>query len=298
MERNLQELLANFYEGIYIVDTSRKIIFWNNGSERITGYKAEEVINKFCYNNILQHITEDGKNLCFGGCPLHETIETGEIRESDVYLHHKEGHRIPVTVKSIPLRDDKGNVVAAIEVFTDLRFQQNQYIDNRKLRELLTTDPLTEIPNRRYLDFYLKNLVNENEEFGTSFGILFFDIDDFKNVNDHYGHNIGDEILKLVSRTLKNNVRGEDKIGRWGGEEFIGVIYCDTNESLNTVAEKLRTLVQKSYYDIVESDRIKVTVSIGGTLYKKGEDISNTIERADKLMYVSKQNGKNQTNIE
>jgi diguanylate cyclase (GGDEF)-like protein/PAS domain S-box-containing protein len=298
MDQNLHQLLSYFYEGVYIVDINRKIIFWNTGSERITGYKAEDVVNKFCYNNILRHVTADGKELCFGGCPLHDTLVTGKINEAEVFLHHREGYRVPVSVKSIPLKDDSGTIVAAIEVFTDLRFRKNQQDENRELKELLTVDALTQIPNRRYLDFYLENLVNENVQFDTSFGILFFDIDDFKNVNDFFGHLIGDEVLKLVSKTLKSNVRGNDKVGRWGGEEFIAIVMCENNAELALVSEKLRILVQKSAYEIPESDIIKVTVSIGGTIFNKGENISDTINRADKLMYKAKQNGKNQSQIE
>lgn len=298
MNYELQELLGYFYEGVYIVNTKRQIIFWNKGSERITGYTAEEVQNSFCYNNILRHVTASGKELCHDGCPLHHTLQTGSLNEAEVFLHHKEGHRVPVAVKSIPLKDDEGNIVAAIEVFTDLRYRESKYKENRELKQLLTIDELTRIPNRRYLDFSLRKKVEEFNEFETPFGILFFDIDFFKYVNDTYGHNIGDEVLKLMAKTLVNNVRTNDIVGRWGGEEFIAVITCKSKESLEFVAEKLRILVEKSSYELDEKTEIQFTVSVGGTMYQKGEDIKETIDRADKLMYKSKVNGRNQTHIE
>lgn len=298
MDAKFNELLMDFFEGVYIVDTTRKIIFWNSGSERITGYTAKEVLNKHCFNNILRHVDSNGKELCFNGCPLHSTLATGKNSNSEVFLHHKEGHRVPVSVKSMPLKDEKGIIIGAIEVFTDLRFNKNNYVENRELKELLSTDTLTGIPNRRFLDFYLSNLVNENKQFNTSFGILFFDIDDFKKVNDIHGHNIGDEILKMVAKTLKSNVRGVDRVGRWGGEEFISIISCEKQSELKVVAEKLRILVASSSYQIDSNTNLQVTVSIGGTLYRNEEDITTTIERADKLMYQSKQEGKNKTSIE
>ena len=135
-------------------------------------------------------------------------------------------------------------------------------------------------------------------KFEKPFVLLFFDIDNFKNVNDFYGHSIGDEILKMVAKTLSNNVRSNDIIGRWGGEEFIGIISCDNKEILFNVAEKLRILVQKSYYKIVESDDINVTVSIGGTMINKKDDVVSLINRADQLMYASKSKGKNQVHVE
>jgi len=291
------DLIQHLFEGVYIVDQSRKIVFWNSGSEKITGYTAEEVVGEHCYHNILKHVTPDGKELCFDGCPLHHTLATGEIQQNDVYLHHKDGYRVPVSVKTFPLRDADGNITASVEVFTDSRYQKSNHQENRKLRELLTIDTLTNVPNRRYLEFQLETLVREYKQFKTNFGILFFDIDHFKNVNDTYGHNVGDEILRIVAGTLRNTVRGKDTIGRWGGEEFIGLIKVDSLEGLMILSEKLRVLVEKSSYSMSETEELKVTISVGGTLYRAGESYIDLIQRADELMYYSKQNGRNRSTI-
>ena len=292
-DKKYLELLSYLYEGVYVVDQHRKIVFWNKGSEEITGYSAEEVTESYCYNNILRHVSEDGKNLCFDGCPLHHTLATGELQEADVFLHHKEGHRIPVKVKSIPIYDSEENIVAAIEVFTDERYKKDTYSENRKLKELLVTDPLTKISNRRYLDFHLESCKKEADEFETTFGLLFFDIDKFKGVNDTYGHDIGDEILKLMSRTISSNIRGDDKIGRWGGEEFIAVIKIDHLGGLEKIANKLRLLVSKSEHKLENDEELRVTVSIGGTLYKPGESLIELVKRADSYMYQAKEKGRN-----
>lgn len=297
IDKNYQNLLSYLYEGVYIVDMNRKIIFWNSGSEQITGYKAEEVMNSFCYNRILRHVSVDGKELCFNGCPLHHTLITGEIQEAEVFLHHKEGHRIPVNVKSIPVYDDDENIIGAIEVFTDERHKRETFSENRKLKEMLITDPLTMISNRRYLEFHLENLRNESLEFKTTFGLLFFDIDYFKNINDTYGHDIGDEVLKLTARTISSNIRGEDKIGRWGGEEFLVIIRTENTKSLNKIANKLRLLVSNSAYKHQLGKEIKVTVSIGGTLFTGDETVPELIKKADSNMYLSKANGRNRVTI-
>jgi len=297
IEKDYQEVLSYLYEGVYVVDVNRKILFWNSGSEQITGYKSAEVINHFCHDNILQHVTADGKQLCFGGCPLHHTLKTGDIMEADVFLHHKDGHRVPVTVKSIPVYDKDEKIVAAIEVFTDSRYKKATYDENRRLRELLTIDELTNISNRRHIEFYLNNLKNEAKEFDLDFGLLFIDIDHFKNVNDTYGHNVGDEILKLVSQTLNANVRGEDKIGRWGGEEFLAVLKVNNDNELQSIAEKLRLLVSKSSYLLDGKKKLSITISIGGSMYKDSDDINSLVSRADSNMYISKELGRNRVTV-
>lgn len=293
---NHTDFISNLYEGVYIVDKSRKIVFWNSGSEEITGYKSEEVVNSKCYNNILKHVDKDGKSLCLDGCPLQDTLITGKMNENHVFLEHKHGYRIPVSVKTIPLYDDKNNITAAVEVFKDLRLSEIHYNENIKLKEIANVDLLTDLYNRRYLDFQLENWIKEAKSFDLGFALLFFDIDYFKNINDAYGHNIGDEILKVISNTLKSNLRPGDIVGRWGGEEFIAMIKTNDNDFLFNLAQRLRRLCQNSSYKLKDK-LLSVSVSIGATFYHKSDSGQSLIARADQAMYQSKQTGRNKVTI-
>lgn len=169
--------------------------------------------------------------------------------------------------------------------------------DKRKLNDLLMRDELTKVFNRRYLDFKLNNIIKEAEEFNTKFGVLFIDIDYFKRVNDTYGHNIGDEVLKVVSKTINSNIRKNDILGRWGGEEFIAIIKVDNKKELISIAEKLRKKVGETYFTLNDKEKVSVTISIGGTIYNKNEDIVSLISRADNNMYNSKKTGRNKVTI-
>lgn len=294
--KNHELLLPDLFEGIYIVDRKRKIIFWNKAAELITGYTEEEVKNSYCFNNILRHITEDGTELCKGGCPLHDSILTGNVNNGEVFLHHKQGHKVPVSVKTFPMIDDEGNISGAIEAFTDKRGITEALDENLRLKEMLAFDELTQVFNRRHLNLLLDTKKYEADTLKSTFGVLFFDIDNFKSINDKFGHNVGDEVLKLLSKTINYNIRTEDVFGRWGGEEFIAIIKISSKEKLLKIAEKLRILVSKSEYK--ENDiNINITVSIGGSMYQENETIESIVERADKNMYFAKQNGKNQVKI-
>ena len=194
-------------------------------------------------------------------------------------------------------KTEADNRISGILEIDGIKMNLSTYEEKRKLSELLTHDDLTGISNRRYLDFYLNNMKKEVEKFDSTFGILFFDIDHFKEVNDIYGHEIGDEILKLVSHTLNANIRNEDLIGRWGGEEFIAIIKVDNKFELEVIAEKLRILISDSYFKLDNSRRLSVTISIGGTMFRKMEDIVSLISRADTNMYESKETGRNKVTI-
>lgn len=116
MEKLYLNIINNLNDGVYFVDNERKIQFWNKGAEMITGYTSEEIIGKPCAETKLSHIDEHGRPLCIVGCPLFATIIDGVQRIENVFVRHKEGHRIPITVNITPIYEN-GEIVGAIEVF-------------------------------------------------------------------------------------------------------------------------------------------------------------------------------------
>ena len=121
---------------------------------------------------------------------------------------------------------------------------------------------------------------------------MYIDIDHFKQVNDTFGHRIGDQVLRMVAQTLAGNVRAFDFVGRWGGEEFLVVVANVDQIGLNAFAEKLRSLVERSRLD-VGGVEIQVTISVGSVLAKPDLNVENLVERADRLLYQSKNSGRN-----
>lgn len=287
-----QKLLNSIDEGIYFVDNQRKITFWNKGAEKITGFTAQEVIGSFCYDNILNHIDEHGTHLCFNGCPLHQTIADGKTRNVNVFLHHKKGHRVPVSVSSVQITE--GNkIIGAVELFKD----NTEYYEITKNLEVLSSialhDQLTELPNRRYLETFMLSRINDLRMLSINFGVIFIDIDFFKVVNDTYGHQVGDLVLKMVAKTLQGALRTSDLLARNGGEEFVAIVPIDSLANLRNISEKLRILVQNSILH-KEKDDIQVTISLGATMAIEGDTFEVLLDRADRLMYSSKSNGRNQ----
>jgi diguanylate cyclase (GGDEF)-like protein/PAS domain S-box-containing protein len=290
-----KNMLENIYEGIYFVDNDRRITFWNKGAERITGFSADEVVNKFCYNNILNHVSENGKKLCLGGCPLHKTIEDGETREAAVYLHHKDGHRVPVSIRAVSLMEND-EVIGAVEVFVDDSEKHEVLKNLEEYKVIAMRDQLTDLPNRRYIDSFLASRYNEYKVLGINFGVLFMDIDKFKNFNDIYGHDIGDEVLKIVSKSFLAATRAIDLVGRFGGEEFIA-IFAGINETvLSEKAEIFRMLIESTVLRTGDKE-LNVTISIGATLLKEDDTVETIIKRADILLYKSKEDGRNRVTV-
>jgi len=294
-----KNILHNISDGVYFVDKNRSITYWNKGAEAITGFGSEDIIGKSCFDRILIHVTDDNQNICKGGCPLAATIKDGKNREAAAFFHHKSGHRVPTILKTSPIRDASGKITGAFEIFNDNseNFEMTETI--KKLKEDSLLDILTGIANRKYIEQKISENINEFERYGHKFGLLFIDIDHFKAVNDKYGHNAGDEILKIISKTLSKNIRSFDTAGRLGGEEFVVLIQNIDINSLKKTSEKLRALVEASSYQSHNPDIIiSVTISVGATISRPGDKPKDILNRADSLMYQSKKSGRNKVTMD
>lgn len=292
-----KSLVDNLYDGVYFVDTERQITYWNKGAERITGYSTEYMVGKFCHNNILDHVTEDGHPLCSEGCPLLATIQDSEPREAEVYLRHAKGYRVPILVRTSPIFDENHKVIGAVEIFSN---NQSLFKMKRRMNELeqsVFRDTLTGIGNRKLLEIKINTALREFHQHQLPFGLLFIDIDYFKAINDTYGHQEGDRVLQNTARNLTEHLRNTDICGRWGGEEFISLIYDVDTKRLGQIAEKLRTMTANSVINVNER-QISVTVSIGATPARQGDTLDMLVNRADQLMYQSKQGGRNQVTVD
>lgn len=290
-ENFYKRILENLFDGVYFVDRRRRITYWNKGAERISGFKPGEVLGRSCADNLLMHVDNAGTVLCSSGCPLRATMQDGEVREVEVFLHHAEGHRVPVVVRATPMRDEQGEIVGAVETFSDNSNMIEALKRVDQLNQEAHQDPLTGIGNRRYIEMKIKTSLAEFNQNYQPFGLLMLDIDRFKRVNDEYGHDVGDQVLKMIASTIEKNIRTTDNIGRWGGEEFLVLVHNLDLNHLHWISDKLRALVASSYLP-VSGKLVQVTVSVGATLVKPADTLATLVKRADRLLYKSKAEGR------
>jgi diguanylate cyclase (GGDEF)-like protein/PAS domain S-box-containing protein len=291
-----RRILDNLYDGLYFVDRDRVIQYWNKAAERISGYPAVEVVGKSCADSILTHVDSSGTCLCKGMCPLAMTIADGEAREAEIFMHHKDGHRLPVSVHVNTLTDTDGNVIGGIEIFSDISSIKSIESRIKELEEMALLDNLTRLGNRNYIEKELSIRFEEQKRFGVPFGMLFMDIDHFKNFNDTYGHDLGDRVLRFVADTMRKNSRPFDTIGRWGGEEFIGIMRNVTRHQLEHLGNRLRILTESSYIPWLD-DKLHVSISVGATLVRDDDNVDTLLKRADGLLYESKRAGRNRLTL-
>lgn len=294
-----QNIIESLSDGVYFIDHSRVINYWNKGAERLTGYTAEQMVGQNCCDSPMDLVTPNGDAFCLPECPLAVAMQDGKEHEAEVFFRHARGHRVPIVIHAAPLWAGSAEIVGVV-----ISFNKNNrlIIDHRQelmeLQRESITDPLTGIGNRKYIESRLSELVAEFENTSRSAGLLFIDADHFKRVNDLYGHMTGDDVLRAIAKTILYMVRTTDMVGRWGGEEFVVILYdVSDREALRTVAEKLRAQVEYLRLDL-KGFSLAVTISIGGTVLQPGDTRESFIERADSLLYQSKQTGRNRVTVE
>lgn len=290
-EKLYLEIVNNLCDGVYFVDTERRITFWNKAAEDITGYKKEEIVGKCCQSNLLNHIDKDGRPLCLLGCPLYATIIDGHQRKDEVFLRHKEGHRIPILVNIFPIVEE-GNIIGAIEIFTPKSpiVYEDDLIE--RLSNLAMNDQLTGLANRKKIEGYLDYRLREMKRFHNKFCAIYVDIDNLNDFNNLYGHKAGDEILISVSKSIMHVTRKDDLFGRWGGEEFVGVFEIKNDYEGVLIAEKMRILVEKTEIPF-NGKSLSVTASLGVTVARDDDTVDSVIKRSDSLMCRCKQENGN-----
>jgi len=169
-------------------------------------------------------------------------------------------------------------------------------INNTKLEYLAYNDVLTDLYNRRHFEKELSDIILNNKRIKQDFCILFLDIDNFKDVNDKHGHDIGDDVLRIIADILKQSLRQTDIIARWGGEEIIVVFTNTTIVNAKKLSENIRIKIQNDT-DLFKLLNSKITASFGLTQFKDDDCNDSIVKRADEAMYLSKTSGKNKITI-
>ena len=291
------QVLDLLQEGAYCIDRDGRITYWNAAATMLTGYRPDQVMGRRCRENLLVHVAEGEGDLCDGKCPMQATLADGLIREGNVHVLRADGSRCAVRVRIAPLLSPGNEIVGAVQVFQLTPLGSSTLSRLEELERATAIDPVTGVSTRRSLEETIRLRLEEMHRSGLRVGALMVDIDEFKLINDRFGHTTGDEVLRAVAQTLVESVRPLDVVGRWGGDEFVVVATHVSERGLATVAHRLRTLVDEA--DLrVNGVLVEVTVSVGAGLARSGDTTADFVGRADALMYESKRAGRNRVTVE
>jgi len=289
---NKENFLLNFIpKPIVIISTNQKIKALNSNFEKIFNIKKDEIVNKHFYNikidslnKILKEINKDLEKVKKIGL-------SASLKDSSTITIRNENFKTKIyKIDKSLYFDEFGNIDGLICILDDITEQEKEI---NELMKKAIYDELTQIYNRRYFQSVLKNELEKVKRYNIDSCLLFFDIDFFKKINDNYGHDIGDLVLKNLSSLVKNSIRTTDQFFRIGGEEFAIILTNTTLKDATQVAEKIRIITKNYTFEKVG----KITISIGVTKIKKTDTEELLYKRADEALYQSKKTGRNKVTV-
>jgi len=287
-EEVLHSITTAAQDAVIMIDSNGNVTHWNPAAERMFGYSLGEIFGRNLHSLVVPSRYLDAHHAAFP-----KFIQTGAgaligaITEVDGKRRNGSEFPIEISVAAIRVK----NNWHAVAIVRDITIRK---LADDKLKEMASTDPLTGAFNRRRFNELMLSELARAKRYSTTLTLIIFDIDHFKRINDIFGHSAGDQVLLKLALLVSANIRDTDTFARWGGEEFVILAtHCDTN-CPNSLAEKIRKLIEE--YPFAEVD--KVTCSFGVAEYRAGDDQESIVKRADSNLYRAKETGRNRVCVD
>ena len=288
--RHYRAILESLPNGIAVLDAERRIVFWNDGAERITGYLRQQVLGRECPETLLLPRDSTPLEMCPSDGLVPQVLRDGRAREADLFLCHRDGQRVPVRARVVPIRDELGAIVAAVESF-DERYPalelplhpHAQTVENHK-------DRLTGVSDHDSLLTYLEACLEDFAEDETPFGVLSLALEGFHELQQARGRPAAARVLQAVAETLSKNLPPGGIVGRWAEDRFVVILTDCPAAALARRAAILQQVVPGAAISWW-GDRRALTLSLGGTTARPGDTAESLLNRAERARRTGVQTG-------
>ncbi len=286
-----QKLLDSMHDGVVFIDTNLQILLWNRAAERLTAISAASVLHRLWAPQIIGLRDENGSPLERNNCPIAHTLNCKAQTLRRLTMEGRGGERMSVDAQLVPVMGRDGIMLGATLLLHDASSQITLEERVQTLHIKATRDPLTRVANRAEFDRLHTEFVDTHLDSGLPCALIICDIDHFKNVNDTYGHQAGDEVLVSFAALLQRSARPGDLVARYGGEEFVMLCADCDNATITQRAEKIRRDLQDTPQGCLDSRPI--TASFGVTEIQAGDTPETMLRRADRALLRAKESGRN-----
>ena len=269
-------VLESLQAGVYMVDRSRRILCWNDGAERISGYLRQDVLGRICEESLLMHCDEQGTDLCDSACPLSQTLLDGKKREMSVYLRHKSGHLLPVHIWCVAIRDAHGNVIGASQSFDEHKPADGPEVRYQELAAHGCLDPVIGLPNVAFTRTRLREQMGRFSEHQIPFSLLIISLAADKAFRAAHGQAAAERMLQSAAQTLSNVLRPADFLGCWERNELLAILVGNrTKGSLAQPVAKFLGLSQIHWW----GDSVPLSMVLAVAEPEPGETLESLLVR-------------------
>lgn len=272
-------VLENLQTGVYIVDRNRRIRFWNEGAEQITGYLRQDVVGHFLREHLLAPADKAKDADSNPEDPINLAFRDGKPSLMDVSILHKEGYRVSIVLRTVPIRNSRGSVVGAAESFEKNRSAAEWTRRQSAHADLGCLDNLTGVASRSYMETKLREHLDAFAEDSIPFGILLVQIDRLEEYRSSRGPGVVAPILRVIAQSLENSVRPADLVGCWGKNQFMAILLECRESEVVLVGERVRKMIGQAEIEWW-GDTFSVTSPLGGAGCRAGDDVETLVARA------------------
>jgi diguanylate cyclase (GGDEF)-like protein/PAS domain S-box-containing protein len=287
-----KKLIENMHDGVVFVDGQSTITLWSTGAERLTGVSSHAACGRTFQPALLDMHNPRQRQIPDEACPVAQAIATGVQSIGRVAILGRQGHLVPVDMHVVPVRTNEGAIHGAIVLLHDVSSEASLEERCHSLHVQVTKDPLTQVANRAEFDRMLAFFVTAHQESHLPCSLIMCDIDQFKLINDTWGHQAGDHAIITFSSILKSFCRPGDLVARYGGEEFAILCAHCTNAAATQKADVIRKNLSETRHSCLGNRSI--TASFGVTELQAGDMPETLLRRADRALLQAKDQGRNQ----
>ncbi|MBS1850887.1 MAG: diguanylate cyclase [Acidobacteria bacterium] len=277
-----RSILDSLQTGVCVTDREGRILFWNDGAERITGYRRHEVVGHLSGENILLHCNRKACALCGPSCPLALSLQNGKSNELQMHLHHHTGDQVPVHVWTVPVRDDHGTILLLAQSFDVPMADQAHDRRQNTLAAYGCLDETTGVPNHAFTYFQLRESLASFAQHHVPFGIITLRATDIEKFRVTYGRAAVDTLLSVFARTMKNTLPPSHFVGRWQEDQFLGILPNCSQVELHGFAEQLAKVAGHARIQWW-GDELSVATTLGYALVRSGDEWEALLARAESV---------------
>jgi two-component system, cell cycle response regulator len=274
-----QTILDGMQTGVYIVDRNRRIRFWNEGAEQITGYLRQDVVGRFLRDHFLTPADKEKDLDCDPEDPISLAFRDGKPSTMEVSILHKDGYRVPIVLRTLPIRNTRGAVVGAAESFERNRSASEWSRRHSTFADFGCLDAVTGVAAKSFMETQLREHLVTFAEYHIPFGILLVQIDHLDEFRASRGPGVVPTILRIIAQSVENTLRPTDLVGVWGQNQFIAILLQCRESEVALVGERIRKTIGQAEIEWW-GDKFSVTSPVGGAGCRPGDDVEGLVARA------------------
>ncbi|MGI9429194.1 MAG: diguanylate cyclase domain-containing protein, partial [Bythopirellula sp.] len=287
-----EKLIDAMHDGVVFVDSQARITLWSKGTERLTGVSGEAAAGRAFAPSLLDMCVTPDNRLADDACPVAKALIANTQIRQRLLVMGRQGQHVAIDLHSIPVHSPDGQLQGATVLLHDAQPEASLEEKCEALHAEVTKDPMTKVANRAEFDRMLALFIEAHKQAGQPCSLVMCDIDHFKNINDTFGHQAGDEAIISLAKLLSSMCRAGDLVARYGGEEFAVLCADCTNADGARRAEQIRKKLAELQHSYLGNKRI--TASFGVTELQAGDSPETMLRRSDRALLQAKEQGRNQ----